>query len=48
MPTIYTRDRDNRLTKFYPVENFMGIKEDTITFDSIDKIPDEIYGKYVS
>ena len=47
MLTFYTKDRDGKLTKFYPVESSTGIKEDTVNYKCYEDVPDYIYGKYV-
>lgn len=47
MLNFYTKDRDGKLTKFYPVDSSTGIKEDRIDYEVYENVPDYIYGKYV-
>lgn len=47
MPNFYTKDRNNKLTKFYPIDTSSGISEDRVEYNNSSCIPDTLYGKYV-
>lgn len=47
MIDIFTKDRNNRLTRFYPIDTSSGISEDRVNFKNVDEIPDNVHGKFV-